>query len=1716
MKKTLVTVLVALSAFVAQAQQSRVSEPDFAYPKTVLKSADSLYNVAVRNGDAIGRLEAMMQADKASALIDGDTRGASVTRALDAARSQSDRQMKALFDLYAAQLYSDYYRSEMWKFNRRELPASPRPADISEWSGEMFRTVIDSLCSCAWSDAGGMPLSSLTRVIEANRLTQQYFPTLRDFVASAIVSNIGVSQALRHKVEAETLASAVESSARYYYLTGKKMQSEGKNLADFARAFMNASDKYNALVLWQFVGDTQNAEDAGYIRDVMAEAKKVAARSWAEPMVDNAIAEFNQPRLTFSRSNGYVPAGKPAEIKVSGAHNMDTLVLNVLRYTNYDSWRKAGSSGKSVRPVSTEHISFGLKGVGDTTLSVTLPAGYYRLTSDGFTGAVRLISTPVIPVVTSTGYSNIVSVLDAATGRPIAGANIEVINYRNKVTWSGVTAADGRVTIMTEAYGNLRIRYAGASIYFNGTGPSPISKPGTQRPKNLEVSFTTDLGVVNPGDSVRWLAVASGNSGVSGGDRFSIIIANADNKAIDTVRVVTDEFGRASGAFQVPSDSKTGTFSLRAVGSSYGNISGYGSFEVADFKVSGVKLSKLVAVPDNGKVCVSGTITNYSGAGLSGSTIEGRINLSDTTIVAEALSGQDGKFDLAFDVPAGTGWCYVTLTATSPDGNTVKEHVSVDARYRATLSLSTIGSSNIDIPKGLELNAAVVTASGDSLSVPLGWQLLQNEKTVAKGSFTSAAKISVTLPDALAPGRYSLKVVPADSTLCAPQSTELMLYRSNLAQLPVEAAMWSPSDTIIGIGNPGAFVYATYMDAENKCHMVNRELKGGYYDIYKIMDFDNALPGSHIRLFTVNDGIVCTVTVPVRKKKSELNIKIESFRDKVIAGARETWKFHVTSSAGRDVLAALALNVYDLRLQQLRAPMPLRINDGRMNIYGPGLEFARIYLDCYMYKQLSLREVTQVSPPIWKWYDEGGLAFVPGIVRSLGVSRAGASPRMMAKNTAVTEARDFGAVTMDALAVREDENETAEEITPVPASALDDVELRVDDRYSALWAPMLTTGTDGRLDVPFDVPNSNTGWQMTVTVWDKDGKNVSLSRTFTSGKPVTVSLNAPLFVRGGDIVTVLTSVVNTTDAEREVTVRLESSATASMPVVDERVITLGANANTVVPISVGIPALADSVQFVIRAISGDNSDGELVAIPVLTSQSTVTETQNFYLNPGDTSWSASLPAAKGKDYEASLTYTGNPMWTIVSALPEITGEQVFSTAGGQARAYFCSAVALSLMKLHPELGMKFKERDLRRVMDSARKGLGDLQCAGGGWKWGVWSTEPSVYVTGEVLDVMAVLKRNGMLDDKEMERMIRRALPYYDDNVDGTDMLYTIVRSAFSTPAQSLNGQKVMNATVQEINRNWKKFTTGNKALAACALWYTGNTNMARTVLGSLDQFGTQTRDKGFEFKNVRSLHVYAWLLECYGAITPESPIVDGLRQYLIVRKQGEDWGNRVITSNIVASMINSGTPWTVTAGKVTLNIDGTTSVAGQTDKLGQFTVPVRGNDLTLTRAEAVTPAYGALITRYTAPSADIKAYSDGEISIEKRLMVQNADGTWRNFNPAADSLRVGETVKTLLTVKADRPMSRVVVTDERAATLVPVSQLSGWIYGDGLSGYRENRASTTNIYLDYVPKGTWLLEYSFRVNNAGTFNTGVATATCSQAPTLTAHSSGYTLSVAR
>jgi hypothetical protein len=105
--------------------------------------------------------------------------------------------------------------------------------------------------------------------------------------------------------------------------------------------------------------------------------------------------------------------------------------------------------------------------------------------------------------------------------------------------------------------------------------------------------------------------------------------------------------------------------------------------------------------------------------------------------------------------------------------------------------------------------------------------------------------------------------------------------------------------------------------------------------------------------------------------------------------------------------------------------------------------------------------------------------------------------------------------------------------------------------------------------------------------------------------------------------------------------------------------------------------------------------------------------------------------------------------------------------------------------------------------------------------------------------------------------------------------------------------------------------------------------------------------------------------------------------------------------------------------------------------------------------------------------------------------------------------LKVGDLVTVRLVLTLAEDAEYVHLKDMRAAAFEPVDVLSGYHYKDGLGYYQSTRDVATHFFFDYVRRGTYVLEYDVRVNNAGEFSNGITTLQSMYAPEFSGHSEG-------
>lgn len=1748
---------------------STFEKPDFAYPRDVIRDADAALAQAVKAGNAPVQLLALMQKAKAAESIDADSLKTSIAEVLRYGARLKTPDAKAMFNLYAAELYNKYRMDNRWNMRGRTLPEGARPADIAEWDGNAFIEVVDSLLAEAWKAADNTSIELWTKAVKADRLTRTYYPTVCDFVASKILEGYLIhSPSLTIKVREQVLAKHPEGSAPWMMWKAKIEKLSATDYQKMPKTMLDLWNKYKAnpnseiiayTILTTYLDLNKKLGDKGYL-DTLRDLAQGVKGTWVEPYALNVIANFTKPIISFEVSQDVGIVGQDIILKYT-ARNVKTAELRIYADPDYNTnidLRRSKSKVPLKQPFKT--LTLNVNATDPTvevkdSVAVQLPVGNYTYTVilDGkevdrySCSRIRVIE--YLPAVTTNDSGTFVTMVEAASGKPVQGLELLVDkgSKKNRYTSLGRTDAHGTVKTPKSIIGDLCYRTSAGIVNCSQRVYAEPGRRYRESPQTMTVS--TDLSSYRPGQQVRWIAVLADTVKALPGVKVSAEL-HSDTETLAEATAITDEYGRATGTFTIPEDTRFGTHRIYVRSK---NASDVALFTVGDFSLPQARLDSLVAIPNHAtnSAVIRGLASTYAGLPIAGATVTFEDD-DDDEICDTVTTGADGRFELRLDSINTIQYplsYYInktdeydrriagTITLTTPTGTTISEKFNFDAIFPNKIMVDVLqnGKSDqcLDASKTVTVKAAMTAPDKTEIKdATVAWAIKFNSETKKDSVIRQGfAAIGEFAPDisGITPGEYVLEVWPQDST-AAKATKDLLIYDTIVNVTPNGEMIWTPDtrldDGILTLGVNGDKDIHVLFAAESGAPIIHR-FKGGWHrvNLYDILGDDAS---GVIYIVGICDGKDSqeSVVLGAKPEKPQMRVITETFRDRVTAGAKEQWRLRTVDADGRGVSAALALNMYDTRILTFCSMNTLKpaladrgyrrdldIDMPYYRMYGFNTSISPVFLD-----------VLTLNLPGWV-YDTPRL-----VIRGVGTrmyksnSRANNSEECADEEEYVSMAcapevtmSDNGLALDEEIVVAYGRDRSSVE-TP-RESVLSQVEFRKDDVLNALWLPTLTTDRDGYADVKVGIPATPSTWHFTATAWTTDMRTASIKQTVTAIKPLIVKAVVPQFIRRGDRAEFLSNITNNTEAPARISAVAEVFDVKTDSVLDSRKfdLDLAAGASGIISMEIS-PRLtlaeADSLGFRVRAANDVSGDGEQYAIPLLASSARVTDSRNFYLGAADSILSLELPAIEGSDAVRSLHFTANPMWSVVEALPSIT-EMPSSTAICAANAYFGTVIALSLHKAHPELDIPVDVKQARDIRRQAVKVLADLQRHDGGLSWGKWCSESSLWATLFVLDRIATLRMAGY-DTADIDALCTEALRYADECVEAPDYTYAAMRPAWDTPAPSLNGRQVIDKTVQHIIKNWKKFSVHDKAVAALVLHYNGNRAMARTIIGSLDQFGTHRPGKGMEFRNVRDLLTYGNLLEAYGAVTGQSAQTDAIREYLIVRRQGTDWGNSAITAYTVDAFINSGTSWAsdpvapyATFGGRPVAIS---DMDGRKGIIDTAITDTGAGTLTLDKRSNV-PAYGAVTDVYTAEASKINAFTDGEISIDKMLTVTAPDGKTYAIRDDTE-VPVGSTVTVRLTIKADRPYSCITVADERPAGLIPQEQVSQYVWNNSLGAYRESRPDRTNFYIYYMPKGVYVYEYKLYATVAGTYTSGVAVVTCDQAPDLTAHSAGSTLKI--
>ena len=465
-----------------------------------------------------------------------------------------------------------------------------------------------------------------------------------------------------------------------------------------------------------------------------------------------------------------------------------------------------------------------------------------------------------------------------------------------------------------------------------------------------------------------------------------------------------------------------------------------------------------------------------------------------------------------------------------------------------------------------------------------------------------------------------------------------------------------------------------------------------------------------------------------------------------------------------------------------------------------------------------------------------------------------------------------------------------------------------------------------------------------------------------------------------------------------------------------------------------------------------------------------------------------------------------------------------------------------------ELARFLLSQDHTTTSDQLLKRLGDLQTSDGLWAW-YPGMKGSLYTTEYVLRTLLRMAAYSDLEKAlrlRLEEMIRRGMKALDkqavrDHAElvkakragksayvYTDVDYLYLAALAKTRGlrdASEEAKKAESYFLRELRTNLRDMPLDDKPRAALIFLRAGEKKLAMELVEGIRDYLVED-ETGLFFARLQS-GSYSWISRALPAavetleLFSDPAIMDierisGIKRWIVAQKRTNSWGRDLPTAEAVYGL-TLGDPIAHELDKdaqarIDLPIVGGEAIRLEGDRLQvkmPFTSTVHPDTiLTLSQSQPAV-LWGSATATYTLPTAEIEARGK-QIQITRETYLLRRGSKGDELLPLAEGqeLRVGDRLRTRLTIRLEQSLDFVQVIDPRPGFTEPIIQKPGYEWGEGTGYYVEPKDTETNFYIDHLNRGTYLLSYDQYVARAGRFAGTVARIVSCYAPDYSAHTS--------
>jgi len=440
-----------------------------------------------------------------------------------------------------------------------------------------------------------------------------------------------------------------------------------------------------------------------------------------------------------------------------------------------------------------------------------------------------------------------------------------------------------------------------------------------------------------------------------------------------------------------------------------------------------------------------------------------------------------------------------------------------------------------------------------------------------------------------------------------------------------------------------------------------------------------------------------------------------------------------------------------------------------------------------------------------------------------------------------------------------------------------------------------------------------------------------------------------------------------------------------------------------------------------------------------------------------------------------------------------------------------------------------------------------------------YAIKPKTYITQHIVNGFGHLDKMGITsvrENSEIWTMLQNAIRFVDESIDTEydwvvknykkdeldknhlsydAILYLYGRSFFRDIEIPKRSREAYDYFMKQSEKYWNTEDLYAKGMIALYLSRYETKQVPQDIMKSLKELSTENDEMGMYWKGNASgyywyqapIETQAILIEAFNEVAKSQADVEALKVWLLKQKQTQDWHTTKATTEAIYALLLTGADWLASDNLVKIKL-GDQEVDPQDMEdvkieagTGYFKTSWNGDQIKpemgkvhLEKSDAGV-AWGGLYWQYFEDLDKITPH-ETPLKLDKKLFIERITPRGKVIEAIEKKtkLRVGDKVIVRIELRVDRAMEYVHMKDMRASGFEPITVFSQYKWQDGLGYYESTKDAATNFFMDWLPKGTYVFEYSLRVTHEGDFSNGVTTIQCMYAPEFTSHSEGVRVNV--